>query len=155
MDVPDEDVEGYLEQAVELANSCWGSLACSMYAQPSFQKAHPEAFERALEQLRFGSIVVNGPAPLSFITTNLSWGAFPGNPLDDIGSGNCAVHNTLLLDHPEKSILYCPWRFKPLPFWFHTLTNKTGLLKQGIKFILHPSICELLKMLPQIFIAKV
>lgn len=37
--------------------------------------------------------------------------------LQDIGSGNCAVHNTLLLDHVQKSVLRAPWRFHPMPFW--------------------------------------
>ena len=41
----------------------------------------------------------------------------PHNPLQDIGSGNCFVHNTLLFDHLQKSILYAPWRFHPAPFW--------------------------------------
>ena len=31
----------------------------------------------------------------------------------DIGSGNCAVHNTWMLDHPQKSVLWGPWRYYP------------------------------------------
>jgi hypothetical protein len=37
--------------------------------------------------------------------------------VQDIGSGNCAVHNTLLLDHPQKSIILVPWRFYPTHLW--------------------------------------
>ena len=37
--------------------------------------------------------------------------------MQDIGSGNCAVHNTLLLDHPQKSVVWAPWRYRPPPFW--------------------------------------
>lgn len=39
------------------------------------------------------------------------------SPLQDIGSGNCHVHNTLLLDDLQKSVLYAPWHFHPTPFW--------------------------------------
>ena len=35
----------------------------------------------------------------------------------DIGSGNCTVHNTLLLDHVQKSVVWAPWRYRPPPFW--------------------------------------
>ena len=31
----------------------------------------------------------------------------------DIGSGNCAVHNSWMLDHPQKSVLWAPWRYHP------------------------------------------
>ncbi len=41
----------------------------------------------------------------------------PATPLQDIESGVGAVHNTLLFDHPQKSVLYGPWRYKPKPFW--------------------------------------
>lgn len=41
----------------------------------------------------------------------------PPPSLQDIGSGNCFVHNTLLLDHPQKFVCYAPWRFHPTPFW--------------------------------------
>ena len=27
------------------------------------------------------------------------------------------MHNTLLVDHPEKFVLIAPWRFHPTPFW--------------------------------------
>ncbi len=37
--------------------------------------------------------------------------------MQDIGSGNCAVHNTLLLDHVQKSVVWAPWRYRPPPFW--------------------------------------
>lgn len=32
-------------------------------------------------------------------------------------SGVGFVHNTLLLDHPEKSCLSFPWRVAPKPVW--------------------------------------
>lgn len=49
-----------------------------MFIKPSTQKVQQTAFQRALEELKFGSIVVNGPAMLCYATTSLSWGAFHG-----------------------------------------------------------------------------
>jgi hypothetical protein len=43
----------------------------------------------------------------------LSWGAFPGGTLEDVGSGIGVVHNTLLLDGIERSVLRGP--FRPFP----------------------------------------
>lgn len=35
----------------------------------------------------------------------------------DIGSGDSYVHNTLLFDHPEKSLCAGPWTYSPQPLW--------------------------------------
>src|SRR5690606_34103624 len=43
----------------------------------------------------------------------LTWGAFPGNTLQDIGSGMGVVHNALLLDRVERSVVRGP--FRPFP----------------------------------------
>lgn len=40
-------------------------------------------------------------------------GHVPRPCAQDIGSGNCAVHNTWMLDHPQKSVLWGPWRYYP------------------------------------------
>ena len=43
----------------------------------------------------------------------MSWGAFPGHTVDDIQSGIGVVHNSLLFDRPEKSVVRAP--FHPYP----------------------------------------
>ena len=48
----------------------------------------------------------------------LPWGAYPGNTLQDIQSGMGMVHNTLLLDGVQKSVLRAPFRIWPKPLWF-------------------------------------
>ena len=42
-----------------------------------------------------------------------TWGAYPGNSLDAVGSGIGIVHNSLLLDHTEKTVVRGP--FRPFP----------------------------------------
>lgn len=41
------------------------------------------------------------------------WGAFPGNSDRDIQSGKGFVHNTFMLDHPQKNVLRAPFK---MPF---------------------------------------
>src|ERR1035437_4466344 len=60
------------------------------------------------------------------------WGAFPGHTVDDIQSGIGVVHNSLLFDRPEKSVVRAPFlpyprstahgrpRLLPTPPWFVT-----------------------------------
>ena len=41
------------------------------------------------------------------------WGAAPGHMPEDIQSGTDFVHNTFMLDHPEKTVLWAPFRIRP------------------------------------------
>lgn len=77
----------------------------------------------------------------------------PGNDIKDIGSGNCVVHNTFLLDHPQKSVLNVAWKFRPHPFWFYTLTNVESIMERSMRFLLCPGVFTLLALLGQICIA--
>lgn len=90
---------------------------CSVFIHPTTQRDHAAAWDAALEALRYGSINVNAPAVCGFAATPLVWGAYPGNPPEDIGSGDSYVHNTLLFDHPEKSVCAAPWAYAPQPLW--------------------------------------
>jgi len=67
---------------------------------------------------------VNLWAAASFPLASTTWGAFPGNPLDDAGSGIGAVHNTYLFDRPQKTVLRAPFRIVPRPPWF--TRNRSG-----------------------------
>jgi hypothetical protein len=49
-----------------------------------------------------------------------TWGAFPGHPLSDIRSGTGVVHNMLMFDRPQKTVMRGPWRATPVPPWFVT-----------------------------------
>ena len=61
----------------------------------------------------YGGIAINTWTGIVFATPILTWGAFPGGTLDDVSSGIGVVHNTLLLDHVERSIMRGP--FRPFP----------------------------------------
>ncbi|KAL4447993.1 hypothetical protein ABPG75_005212 [Micractinium tetrahymenae] len=139
------DPERFMRETAAFANErCWGTLSCSVFVHPATQRQHQEAFNRLIEDLRYGAISVNVPSLICFATTKLGWGAFPGSTPQDIGSGNCFVHNTLLLDHLQKSVLFAPWRFRPTPFWSPSNRNLEAVGRAALRFDAQPSLAGVL-----------
>jgi acyl-CoA reductase-like NAD-dependent aldehyde dehydrogenase len=110
------DPTTYLQKAVAFANeSVWGQLSCTVLAHPATMNDHREAFDRAIGDLRYGAVAINAWAGGIFGLSEGTWGAFPGNPLDDIQSGRGTVHNAFLFERPQKSVFKMPWRPAILP----------------------------------------
>ncbi len=131
----------FLEKAVKFANEkCWGTLSCVVIAHPATQKAIKKEFEAAIEGLKYGTICINVPGSLGFGITKLAWGGWPGATADSIGSGSCKVHNTLLYDHVEKSVLRGAWRVHPYPFWLTNNRNTEAIGKASMAFMAKPSL---------------
>lgn len=129
--------QDFLDAAVAHANDqLVGTLGANVLIEPNEQARLGEGFERAIEDLRYGNIAINGWTGFSFTAPTLSWGAFPGHTLDDVGSGIGIVHNGLMLAHVERSVLRGPFRpfpraigtraftILPKPPWF--VTSRTG-----------------------------
>lgn len=144
------DAEAFLKAATTYANeSCWGTLSCALFIDPVTQRQHSQAFEEAVAGLRYGCITVNAPGTMGFGVTKLTWGAFPGHPPHDIQSGNCTVHNTLMFDHPQKSVLYVPWRYHPYPPWSSFNANAENIFPAINSFFEAPSLLRLLRVVPR------
>ena len=106
--------QAFLDAAVSHANEkLQGTLGANLLIDPVTERALGAGFERAITALRYGSIAINGWTAFGFITPTLTWGAFPGNTIDEVGSGIGVVHNALLLDRVERSVIRGP--FRPLP----------------------------------------
>ncbi len=104
----------FLDAAVAHANDrLQGTLGANLLIDPATEKSLGTGFERAIAALHYGSIAINGWTAFGFITPTLTWGAFPGGTIDDVGSGIGVVHNALLLDGVERSVLRGP--FRPFP----------------------------------------
>jgi acyl-CoA reductase-like NAD-dependent aldehyde dehydrogenase len=116
------DVTGaaeFLAQAVPFVNdSVWGNLSCVMLIDPTTQQRYKAEMEAAIAELRYGAIGINAWTGMVFLLASTTWGAFPGNPLDNIQSGRGVVHNTYLFDRPQKTVLRAPFRIWPTPIWF-------------------------------------
>lgn len=113
----------YIDRAVAFANErLWGTLNATILVHSASLKdpAIAEAVERAIANLRYGTIGVNYWAGPGFAIVATTWGAFPGHEIHNIQSGIGVVHNTLMFDRPEKSVLHAPFRTTPTPPWFAT-----------------------------------
>jgi acyl-CoA reductase-like NAD-dependent aldehyde dehydrogenase len=116
-------VADYVDHAVEFCNEqVWGTLNATLIVHPASLR-DPKvaaAVERAIADLRYGSIGVNYWAGVSFALGVTPWGAFPGHALDNIRSGTGVVHNALMFDQPQKSVMRANFRMRPVPPWFIT-----------------------------------
>jgi acyl-CoA reductase-like NAD-dependent aldehyde dehydrogenase len=130
--------QDFVDAAVAHANErLTGSLGANVLIDPDTQAALGAGFERAIADLQYGGIAINAWTGVSFTVPTLSWGAFPGGTLEDVGSGIGVVHNARLLDRVERSVLRGPFRpfprsigvrdrfsALPKPPWF--VTSRTG-----------------------------
>jgi acyl-CoA reductase-like NAD-dependent aldehyde dehydrogenase len=133
----------YIERAVAFANEhIWGTLNATLLVHPHSLKDPQvaEAVERAIANLRYGSVGVNYWAGISYALGTTTWGAFPGHPIYDIQSGNGVVHNTLMFARPQKSVLRAPFRSTPTPTWFASELGKgRKVFPKLVQFEAHPS----------------
>lgn len=134
------DAGSYLRQAVPFVNErCWGTLSINVLIDPDTERSLGDAFDEAIADLRYGAIAINCWSGLNYGLVNATWGAFPGHPLDDIESGQGVVHNALLLDHPQKSVVRAPFVIKPTPAWFTDHRNNLALGRAMTRFEADPS----------------
>jgi acyl-CoA reductase-like NAD-dependent aldehyde dehydrogenase len=119
----------YIDRAVTFTNEeLWGTLNATIIVHPASlkQPGATAAMERAVANLRYGTIGVNYWAGSGFTLGTTTWGAFPGHPFNDIQSGVGVVHNTLMFAHPQKTVLRGPFRSTPTPPWFVTQGKVTN-----------------------------
>jgi acyl-CoA reductase-like NAD-dependent aldehyde dehydrogenase len=127
----------FLDAAVIAANErLHGTLGANILIHPRTMRALGPRLRESIARLRYGTIGVNAWTGVGYLTGRATWGAFPGHPLDDIQSGTGVVHNALLLEGPERSVVYGPFRpsprsvlhgemaISPKPPWF--VTNRTS-----------------------------
>ncbi len=113
----------YLDRAVEFANSqLWGTLNATILVHPLSLKdpTVAAALDRAIANLRYGTVAVNYWAGTGFAMGTPIWGGFPGSDEYDVQSGIGVVHNTLLFNRPQKTVIRAPFRSTPVPAWFVT-----------------------------------
>jgi aldehyde dehydrogenase (NAD(P)+) len=108
------DAKGFLQAAIELCNQrLMGSLGANILIHPKTLRQLGPEFERMLLELRYGCIAVNAWTAVAFLSARATWGAFPGHTLQDIQSGMGSVHNALMFEHPERTVVW--GNFYPAP----------------------------------------
>jgi acyl-CoA reductase-like NAD-dependent aldehyde dehydrogenase len=130
----------FLAQAVNFANqNIKGTLSCVLLIHPQTAKTYSLEIDRAIADLRYGGIGINVWTGIIYALGVTTWGAFPGNPLTKIGSGRGVIHNTYMFDHPQKSVVYAPFRISPTPAWFANHKNLLPLGQQITSLEAHPT----------------
>ncbi|MCL6285838.1 aldehyde dehydrogenase family protein [Ruegeria sp. 2012CJ41-6] len=113
LDAPDP--ETYLRAAIAYANDqLEGTLGANIIIHPTtIWKIGKITFEKIIAELRYGAIAINTWTGLAYMTAQCPWGAFPGHTKQDIQSGIGTVHNTMMLEQTERSVVQAPW--SPFP----------------------------------------
>ncbi len=140
----------FIDKAVDFCNDrVWGQLNAAIVVHPASLKdpAVAEAVDRAIANLRYGSIGVNHWPALSYGLGTTTWGAYPGNDIYNVGSGVGIVHNTLMFDRVQKSVVKGPFRTPIKMPWMVNFTKGAELGPKVLDFELEPSLLKLPSML--------
>lgn len=119
----------FLARAIAFSNErLAGTLSATVIVDGKTARDLGPALDAGLAGLRAGSVGMNMWAAASYVFGATAWGAYPGNTLEDIGSGIGVVHNARLVDRPQKSVLRAPFLLFPKPPWFVTHRNAHRVL---------------------------
>jgi acyl-CoA reductase-like NAD-dependent aldehyde dehydrogenase len=139
-------VPEYLERAVAFANNTlWGTLNATLIVPPAAlaDPAVAAAVERAIADLRYGTVSVNHWAAIGYGLVVTPWGAYPGHTAQDIQSGTGIVHNTPMFSRVQKSVVRAPFHARPKPAWFATHRTAARLTPRLVRFEAEPSPAKL------------
>ncbi len=131
------DTAEFLKSAVAFANDrLWGTLGGNIVVHPRTMREFAAELDNAIAAMRFGCVAVNAWTGVGFLLAETTWGAYPGHRLGEVRSGIGVVHNALLFDRAQKSVVFAPFAefprsvfgygatLLPKPPWF--ITNKTA-----------------------------
>lgn len=115
--LPGRSVPEFLANATAFANhSLYGTLAANFLIDPKTAAQNRAVLEQAIEDLEYGTITVNSWVGHAYGIPRVPWGGFPGATLDDIQSGIGFVHNALLIEHPQRTVVRAPFAAFPRVF---------------------------------------
>jgi acyl-CoA reductase-like NAD-dependent aldehyde dehydrogenase len=131
------DTPAYLERAVTFVNdTLWGTLNATLIVDPATARdpVTGPAVERAIDHLRYGTVSLNHWSAIGYGLGVTPWGAFPGHHRTDIQSGVGFVHNPLMLERVQKSVVRSPFRAWPKPIWFASNRTARRLAPHLVRF---------------------
>jgi aldehyde dehydrogenase (NAD(P)+) len=121
----------------------WGTLNATLIIDPRTEKAVAPALDRAVLELRYGTVAINIWPGVAYGTVSPPWGGHPSATLENIQSGLGWVHNTFMLEGIEKSVMRAPITMWPKPAWFYD-NRATHLIGERLtRFELAPSALKL------------
>ena len=131
------DAATFLDRAVAFANeTLWGSLNATLIVDPGVARepAVAAALDRAIADLRYGTVSLNHWSAIGYGLGITPWGAHPGGTRQEIGSGTGFVHNPLMFSRVQKTVIRAPFRAWPKPVWFGSHRTALPLARRLVRF---------------------
>ena len=142
--------QAFLEAAVDFANDqLFGTLCANLTIPDAFAKQESAAVERALANLRYGTVSINQWAGVAYGMMTPPWGGFPGATLRDPQSGIGQVHNSFGIKSIEKTVLRGPLCSLLKPAWFANHRTAHRIAWALLDFYHRPSVLRLPKIVLQ------
>jgi hypothetical protein len=139
-----DDDAAFVGEAAQFCNErVEGTLSAVMLVDNAARARLGSHLDRAIADMRYGTIAVNHWAAASYVFAVTPWGAYPGHTLENVGSGIGFVHNTLMFERPEKTVLWGPFRMVPKPAWFATHRHGHVAGRRMAAFEAAPSVARL------------
>ena len=142
----------FLASAVTTVNDDFlGTLGANVLIDPATRSQLGDAFLDQIALLRYGTIAINTWTGFGYLTAGAPWGGYPGATLTDVQSGIGVVHNALLIDSPERTVAYGPFRpfprsfaggeaaLFPKPPWFVTARSAQATGRNLVNYAKKPS----------------
>ncbi len=150
--LPGEDAAAFLRNTVAFCNErLHGTLGAAILIHPRTIAELGTTFDDAIAALRYGCVTINTWPGVGFTLASGSWGAYPGNRLDAVGSGIGIVHNGYLFDKPQKTVVRAPFApfprslgdgertLLPTPPWFVTHRRADAVGRKLFAYTANPS----------------
>jgi hypothetical protein len=121
-EIGEADPTSFLGAVTSFCNDrLWGTLNAALIidARSERDPAIAGALDRAVTDLRYGTVAINLWPAVGYGTVSPPWGGHPSATLANIQSGLGWVHNTFMLGGIEKSIVRGPTVLAPKPAWYY------------------------------------
>jgi acyl-CoA reductase-like NAD-dependent aldehyde dehydrogenase len=127
----------FLSAATSFMNdTLWGTLNACIVLPPALERnvGVKNALDRAIVELRYGTIGINTWPAVAYGSATLPWGGHRGGTLQSVQSGSGWVHNTFMLDGVEKSVIRGPLVPRPTPVWFADKPLSASFASRLVRF---------------------
>jgi len=148
VELEEHEPEAFLARAVRFLNDeVWGTLNAMLFVPSGLEgdASVEAAVERAIDELRYGTVAINYWPAIGYGTGCPPWGGHPSATLQDAQSGIGFFHNALMLEHIQKVVLRGPLRSFPKQFYYPSHRHVDGIARGLFDFESSGNVLPLLR----------
>ena len=125
-----------------LEEGVWGNLVACVYAPRLVEEAAGPALQTCIDDLRYGTVLLNMPSYYGYSMPEGGWGGFqyPDTSVSKPGSGVGHIGHAYEIDGMEKQVIMRPWGMKLPPMRMSlprfAVKGLVGLLSGGLRGVL-------------------